>query len=86
MSRIWESFVKRMSLMDDMFVRTGAIKRDSPPLPAMQDAVERCAGCTVETECAHWLETAAEGSAPPVFCPNSALISRLRIIGNSATN
>ena len=86
MSRIWESFVKRMSLMDDMFVRTGAIKRDSPPIAAMRDAVERCAGCIAETECAHWLETASQGSAPPDFCPNSALISRLRVIGDAVAN
>jgi hypothetical protein len=83
---IWEQFIRRMSLMDDMFVRTGAIRKGDAPPPAMRDAVERCAGCTAETECSHWLEKAAQGSRPPAFCPNSDLIARLRVIGDATVN
>jgi hypothetical protein len=37
--------------------------------------VRRCAFCGHTKECAHWLDAAAPGAAPPQFCPNRAFFS-----------
>ena len=47
---------------------------------ALAQAIRQCHACIFDTSCRDWLNRTAAGSAemPPAFCPNSALLARLR--------
>jgi hypothetical protein len=43
------------------------------------DAVLQCSHCPNPLDCRHWLDrNECTASAPPVYCPNAALMIRLR--------
>jgi hypothetical protein len=47
---------------------------------ALAAAIQQCHACMFDTSCREWLNQTAAGSAqrPPAFCPNAALLVRLR--------
>jgi len=78
---IWQRFSTNLDLMGRMFNKTDAVNGvafSGDMEMSMRQAVFRCAGCKSIEDCRHWLDTAAEHSAPPSFCANAALIERLR--------
>ena len=74
-------FIRHMDLMSEMFRRTGAF---AEPMAAaneemsLKNAVFACQSCKQDEACRNWLDDATQGSAPPAFCANAALIGRLR--------
>jgi hypothetical protein len=46
---------------------------------ALTAAIRQCQACKFDTSCRDWLRQAAGGTQlPPAFCPNAALLVRLR--------
>ncbi len=74
-------FIRHMDLMSEMFRRTGAF---TEPMAAaneemsIKNAVFACQSCRQDAACRNWLDESKQGSAPPAFCANAALIQRLR--------
>jgi hypothetical protein len=68
------------NLLGEMIHRTGANLANLDGYAgegAFRNAIGRCIMCAHEEECRAWLTEAEQGSAPPSFCSNEALLTRL---------
>ncbi|WP_243612531.1 DUF6455 family protein [Shimia aestuarii] len=76
------------ALMDRVADRLGidleaAVLTGSMTFDEVSEAVLRCVACANPEDCAHWLDREeARAEAPPVYCRNRALMTRLA--GDSA--
>lgn len=78
--------VRQAGMMDGMLQRTQvdqlALARENRGR-TFAAARRDCLECRHDGECARWLRTAPPGAAPPEFCPNAFVFSRLRADGEA---
>ncbi len=78
---IFSQVLRQESLMNRMIAALkinmlDAVRQDRGE--AIASARDKCFHCTNIEACKSWLNTAQDPKTPPIFCPNSTFLHRLR--------
>ena len=76
-----DKFAGRMSLMNEMFGRTGAVSGqnlEDGGVAGLHQAMFRCAKCDSVEECKQFLAASDGPIEPQAFCPNAKFIASMR--------
>lgn len=81
MTSLFNRLDRKASLMGEMIRRTGVDIASAPEFAGdnqIRNAVWRCLSCRHGDACETWLKSASDGSAPPSFCQNAAVLRDAR--------